>query len=33
MYNLPVALRKWFLQRTIEEFKKQKEANDAAMQK
>jgi hypothetical protein len=33
MYNLPVALRRWFLQRTVEEFKKQKEAQDKAVQK
>tara|TARA_R100001510_G_C7524356_1_gene118502 strand:+ start:385 stop:546 length:162 start_codon:yes stop_codon:yes gene_type:complete len=26
LYNLPVGLRKWFLERTLEEYKKESEA-------
>ena len=30
LYNLPVGLRKWFLQRTIDEYEKEKEEADKA---
>ena len=32
-YNLPVRLRKWFLERLAEEIKKENEAHKAAMRK
>tara|TARA_R100000008_G_C3570705_1_gene161920 strand:+ start:1054 stop:1242 length:189 start_codon:yes stop_codon:yes gene_type:complete len=32
-YNLPVKLRRWFMQRLSDQFKKEKEAHDAASRK
>ena len=32
-YNLPVKLRKWFMNRLGEQFKKEKEAHDEAARK
>ena len=33
LYNLPVGLRQWWLDRTIQEYEKEKEANEKAMNK
>jgi len=33
LYNLPVGLRKWFLDRTILEYEKEKEAAEKAQRK
>lgn len=33
LYNLPVGLRQWWLERTIQEYEKEKEANEKAMRK
>ena len=33
LYNLPVGLREWWLNRTIQEYEKEKEANEKAMRK
>ena len=33
MYNLPIGLRKWFLDRTIKEYEKEKEEYDKAKRK
>ena len=33
LYNLPVGLRKWWLDRTIKEYEKEKEEMDKAMKR
>jgi len=33
LYNLPVALRRWFLERMTDEFKREKEAREEAKTK
>ena len=33
LYNLPVGLREWWLNRTVQEYEKEKEANEKAMRK
>ena len=33
LYNLPIGLRKWWLDRTLKEYEKEKEEHDKAMKK
>ena len=33
LYNLPGGLREWWLNRTVQEYEKEKEANEKAMRK
>ena len=33
LYNLPVGLRNWFFDRMVEEFEKEKKANEKAMKR
>ena len=33
LYNLPVGLREWWLNRTVQEYEKEKEANEKASKK